>query len=66
MSWKITKNQTGYPMEILVDDTTVALSDEALDKALPLGADEAGTIVYNVDFSVIKQRGFDGTWKVVE
>lgn len=65
MSWKITRNQTGYPLEILVDDTTVALSGEALDNALPIGGDEAGVIVYNADFSIVKQRDFDGTWKVV-
>ena len=66
MSWKITRNQTGYPLEILVDDTTIALTGSALDDALPIGGDEAGVIVYNADFSVIKQRDFDGTWKVVE
>lgn len=65
MSWKITKNQTGYPMEILVDDITVALSGEALDNALPIGGDKVGVIVYNADFSIIKQRDFDGAWKVV-
>lgn len=65
MAWKITRNQTGYPMEILVDSTTIALSGEALDNALPLGADAVGTIIYNADFSIVKQRDFDGAWKVV-
>lgn len=34
MSWKITRNQTDYPLEILVDDTTIALIGSALDEAL--------------------------------
>ena len=56
MSWKITSNNgTMYPPEVLVDDTTIALtSDVAIDAALPESCRVVGTIIYSADFSTIK------------
>lgn len=65
MAWKIMKNQTGYPLEILVDEETILLDGEDMDAALPLEGNKAGTIVYNADLSTIKLRDFDGTWEEV-
>lgn len=67
MSWKITSNNgTMYPPEVLVDDTTIALtSDVAIDAALPESCRVVGTIIYSADFSTIKQKNFDGEWVIV-
>lgn len=65
MDWKITANNNLlYPPRVMVSEDVIA-DDTLLNSTLPESCHVPGTIAYTADYSVIKTRDVDGTWKEV-
>lgn len=62
MDWKMTAGGL-TPPELLVSEDLINMTDEQIDENLPEGYKEIGCIIYTADFSKVKQKDFDGSWK---
>lgn len=67
MAWKITNNNGNlYPPEVQVDTALITMDSAAIDAALTESCRVVGTLIYAPDYSIIKNRNFDGSWVEVE
>lgn len=64
MDWKITSCGLS-PSKILVSDVLIKKSDFEIDCVLPQSCKVVGTIIYTADFSAMKCKDLDGSWKAV-
>ena len=55
-----------YPKIVMVTDELIAKTDDEIDAILPDELKRIGTLIFNPDYSVIKNRDFDGSWVEVD